>query len=102
MEFIGEFITEMVFEGASEAIHSKRIPKYIRYPLTAMVILFVVTIISAVITAGLSMLSTHIFCGVLLTLFGTLMASLASKHFSAELRALREEHSAPANEDRAG
>ena len=88
MEFIGEFIIELVMEGASEAIRCKRIPKHIRYLLTAFVILFVALVIAAVIIAGILNLQTAPVCGGLLIAFGTFMAFLAAKHFIAELRSV--------------
>ncbi|MBO4877220.1 MAG: hypothetical protein J5501_04340 [Ruminococcus sp.] len=91
MEFIGEFIMEMLSEGASEAIGCKRIPKYIRYPLAIIVMTFVAAVIGIIFTIGVAMLSTNTICGTLLAVFGAVMAALAARHFSGELRALRNE-----------
>lgn len=91
MEFIGEFIAEMLSEGASEAIRCKRIPKYIRYPLAITVMAFVAAVIGIVFTAGVSLLSTKPVCGCLLAVFSSVMAVLAARHFSSELRSLRNE-----------
>jgi len=88
MEFIGEFIFEMIFEGASEAIGSRRIPKYVRYPLTALVILFVTAVIGGVIIAGVLIAKDTPVCGLMLIAFGIFMAVLAAKRFTAELRSV--------------
>ena len=40
MDYIIEFLLELVFEGTFEISKSEKVPKYIRYPLIVLVLLF--------------------------------------------------------------
>lgn len=54
MEFIVEFLFELLFEGNMEISANKKLPKWIRYPLICLVTLFFVSITILLFIAGIS------------------------------------------------
>lgn len=73
MEYIFEFILEFVLEGSIEASKSNKIPKYIRYPLIAVISLFFVAVIGLVFLAGILSLKENIPLGIFFILIGLFM-----------------------------
>lgn len=70
MEYIFEFIMEIVLEGGIEVSKSSKIPKYIRYPLIGILSLFFIAVIGLVFFAGILSLKENILSGILLILVG--------------------------------
>ncbi len=73
MEYLFEFILELVLEGSLEASKCKKIPKFIRYPLIAMIVLFFIMVIGLVFLAGILVLKKSIMVGIFLILIGLIM-----------------------------
>lgn len=71
MEFIIEFILELVLESGIEASKSRRIPKYIRYPLIVMIALFFIAVIGIVFLAGILALKENIPLGIFIIAIGS-------------------------------
>lgn len=74
MEFLFEFILELVFEGSIEVSKNSKIPKYIRYPLIVIIALFFIAVIGIIFLAGILSLRKNILLGVLFILLGLFMA----------------------------
>lgn len=73
MEYLFEFILELIFEGGIEASKSNRIPKYIRYPLIVIISLFFIAVIGLVFFAGIMALKENLPAGIFLILIGLCM-----------------------------
>lgn len=77
METIFEFILELLLEGSIEISKSRKIPKYIRYPLIGLLSLFFLAVVGLIFLAGILCLKENIFAGILLILFGALLPIMA-------------------------
>lgn len=73
MEFIFEFILELAMEGCIEASKSRKIPKYIRYPLIAIVVLFFIAVIGLLLLTGVLIIRENLLSGIFIILTGLLM-----------------------------
>lgn len=73
MEFIFEFILELIFEGSIEASKNRKIPKYIRYPLIVIISLFFILVIGLIFFTGILSLKKNLLLGIALILIGMLM-----------------------------
>lgn len=73
MEFIFEFILELLLEGSIEASKSSKIPKFIRYPLIAIIALFYIALIGLIFWVGISSLKENIILGIFVILAGFVM-----------------------------
>lgn len=73
MEYIFEFILELVFEGSIELSKSNKLPKYIKYSLIIIIALFFIAVIGLIFLLGILSLKESILLGVLLILIGLFM-----------------------------
>lgn len=73
MELLFEFILELALEGCIEASKSKRIPKYVKYPLIVLISLFFTAVIGLVFFAGVLILKESVPAGALFILVGLFM-----------------------------
>ncbi len=81
MEFLFEFILELVFEGSIEVSKNSKIPKYIRYPLIVIIALFFIAVIGIIFLAGILSLRKNILLGILFILLGLLISIVSVKKF---------------------
>ena len=81
MELIFEFIIELLFEGVGEASQNKKINKFIRYPLIALIILFFTAFILLFVFMGVSILKDNIIGGILIIAFAIIFLILSIKKF---------------------
>jgi len=70
MEYIFEFMVELVLEGSLEVSKSSRVPKFIRYPLTGILSLIFIAVIGNVFFIGFLSLKENTLLGILLILVG--------------------------------
>ncbi len=73
MEYIFEFILELVFEGSIELSKSNKLPKYIKYQLIIVIVLFFIAVIGLIFLLGILSLKENILLGILLILIGLFM-----------------------------
>ncbi len=73
MEYLFEFILELVFEGSLEASKSTKIPKIIRYPLIVMIALFFLAVIGIIFITGILSLKESKLVGIFFILIGLFM-----------------------------
>ena len=73
MEFIIELKLELFIEGGIEAAQSSKVPKVIRYPLLAIIVLAFIAITGIIILLGVSLLNDNKFGGILFILLGLFM-----------------------------
>lgn len=81
MELIFEFIVELLFEGIGEASQNKKIGKFIRYPLIALIVLFFAAFILLFVFIGVSILKDNMIGGILIIAFAILFLILSIKKF---------------------
>ena len=91
MEYIFEFILELILEGGIEMSKSSKIPKYIRYPLTVIIALFFIAVIGIIFLTGVLALKENLILGLLLILIGLFMLVMSTVKFrKTYLNGLRE------------
>lgn len=73
MEFICEFIFEILFESSIEVSKSKKVSKYIRYPLIAIISLFFIAVIGLIFFVGIIVLKESVIAGIFFILIGLYM-----------------------------
>lgn len=66
MEVIFEILFELAFEGMIELGTNIKVPKYIRFPVLAVIILFFIGIISGMTVLGITLLKDDLFFGILM------------------------------------
>lgn len=70
MDLLVEFILELILEGSIEIVKIKKIPKFIRYPILGLIILFFSTIIFGLIILGILFLKKNILFGLFIIILG--------------------------------
>ena len=76
MESIIEIILELVLEESIEASKSSKIPKPVRYLITAMIVLLFIAFIGFIFWVGVIVLNDNIPAGIFLILMGVVMTLL--------------------------
>ena len=66
MDFIIELIFEFLFGGMIETSKSNKVPKFIRYPLIAIILLFFVLVIGFIFIVSILAFKESIIAGILL------------------------------------
>lgn len=73
MEYILEFIVELIVDGSFYLSKDKRVPKYLRYLLIAFMIILISSIIFGIIILGFILLSKSIIIGIIFMILGLLL-----------------------------
>lgn len=73
MEFLFEFILELFLEGSIEISSNKKISKWIRYPLMALVIFFFLFILGLIFFIGIIAFPTNKLLAFLIFLIGIIL-----------------------------
>ncbi len=73
MEFLFELILELFLEGSIEISTSKKINKWIRYPLMILVILFFLSVIGLIFLTGFLSFSTNKVLSIFIIMIGIIM-----------------------------
>lgn len=81
MEYLIEFILELIFEGSIEISKSKKIPKYIRYPLIGIIALFFIAVIGLIFLLGIFIQKENIFLGIIFIIIGIVMLLMSITKF---------------------
>lgn len=63
MDFLFELLLELIAEGTVELSKSIKVPKYIRYLLIGIIVLFFIAVIGIVLIAGLMLLEQNLLLG---------------------------------------
>lgn len=66
MDFIIELIFEFLFDGMLETSKSNKVPKFIRYPLIVIILLFFVLVIGFIFIVSILAFKESIIAGILL------------------------------------
>ncbi len=67
MEFILEFLLELLVEGVTLLVGNKKISKWIRYPLWAIIVLLFIFVIGLLFFLGIVLLPKNIGFSIFLT-----------------------------------
>ena len=73
MDFIFEFILELILEGGIAASKSRKVPKYIRYLFITVIAVFFTAVIGLILFTGFLMLKESLIGGTCIILIGFLM-----------------------------
>ncbi len=61
MDFIFEILLDLIIEGCFEASTNKKLPKIIRYPLIALIVLLFISVIGGIFILGISLWNKNIY-----------------------------------------
>lgn len=81
MDFIFELLFELIFEGALSVSSDKKVPKFIRYPLTALIILFFVFVIVGLFALGVFSLKKSVIGGIFVIFVSVMLFTVATVKF---------------------
>lgn len=82
MEFIFEFLIELIFEGVVEASKNHKVPKAIRYPLILLIVLLYIGVIFIVFFTGvLAYQRINRIYGILLIIIGCILLVYSIRKF---------------------
>ncbi len=81
MEYIFEFILELVLEGSIEVSKKKNIPKYIRYPLIFVIVLFFIAVIGLILLVGVLSMKENMLLGIFFILVGLFLLIMSILKF---------------------
>lgn len=73
MEYIIEFILELIFDFGIEATQSNKVPKFIRFILITIISLIFISVISLIILIGIAIIKKDIIGGIIIILLGLVM-----------------------------
>lgn len=84
MEFIIELILDLIFEGSIEISKNKKISKWIRYPLIALISLFFIAVLVLIGMLGVTIIlkstqSLHIGVGIIIIILDVILIVSAIK-----------------------
>ena len=74
MELIIEFIIELILDGSFELSKNLKTPKWLRYPLIALVVLFFIAVIAIILIVGFLALKESTIIGLLLIIIAIAFA----------------------------
>lgn len=77
MDFLIELVVELLVEGGMEIGSNKKVNKWIRYPIIAIIFLFFLTVILGLIFVGITMMGENIFAALFISGIGILMLIMA-------------------------
>ena len=66
MDFLIEVVFDLVFEGGIEVSKNRKVPRIIRYPLIAIIVLFFAAIIIGLFVIGVVILKQSVVLGFLM------------------------------------
>lgn len=84
MDLLFEFIFDLVFELSEEAVKSKRLSKWIRYPLLILISLLYLFVILIILIIGIAMLKEMTIFGILFIVIDIAMIYFTIKKFKNE------------------
>ena len=81
MEFIIELLLDLILEGSIEISSNRKVPKWIRYPLIVLIILFFTIVIFGMLILGLIILKNNLYFGLLMILISIILLILGIKKY---------------------
>ena len=81
MEILMEVLFELIFEGGYELSKSKKIPKWIRYPLIGLILLGFILIFLLIVFVGILIWNENMWVGLLMFGIGLFFLCSGVKEF---------------------
>ena len=81
MDTVLELLLDLFLEGGMEVSKSKQVPKYIRYPVLALVFAILVACLELILLIGIAELRDSAFLGLLLIALAVLAAFVVFRRF---------------------
>lgn len=81
MEFLIEILLELIAEGTVELSKSVKVPKYIRYSLIGIIVLFFIAIIGIVLFVGFMALEENVLLEILFIILGLFLLVMSIVKF---------------------
>lgn len=73
MEFIFEFICELILEGSIDVSSNKKISKLIRYPLIFLIVIFFLSVIGLILFLGIILFNKNIIASLFVICVGVVL-----------------------------
>ena len=90
MELLFEFIFDLIFEGSVEVAKSRKVSKWIRYPIIAILSLFMLLVIIVIGFVGIAMIlskeSYSTYIGLIFIVFDIILIISGTKKIIKELK----------------
>ena len=90
MELLFEILFELIVEGSTEVAKNKKISKWIRYPIIAILSLFIISIIGLITSIGIILLFRNDInqriAGLLFLIFGVVLIVSAIIKIKKEIK----------------
>ncbi len=81
MEYFFEFLLELILEGSIEVSKCKKLPKWVRYPLIILIILFFLFVIGSLVLAGVLALKENLLGGIFILAVGLFLLIMSGVKF---------------------
>lgn len=81
MELLMEILFELIFEGGYELSKSKKVPKWIRYPLIGLILLGFIAIFLLIILVGILIWDENMWVGLLMFVISVFFLYSGVKEF---------------------
>ncbi|MBR1416643.1 MAG: hypothetical protein IJ572_02370 [Bacilli bacterium] len=81
MEYLIEFVLELILEGTTNLSLSRRVPKFIRYPLAIILILLFASIIVLLFLVGVLVFKDNIYYAILIIIVAIILLVSAIVRF---------------------
>lgn len=81
MEFLIELLLEIIFEGSVEISSNKKVPKWIRYPLIVLIVLFFAVVIFGLLLLGIAIINKSLIGGLFIIVISLIMLVLSVGKF---------------------
>lgn len=86
MDFIIEFIVELLIEGSIEIGTNRKISKFVRYPLLILILIFYIVVIGIITFVGIELLSKNIILGIIFLLLALFLIFITIWAFRKKLK----------------
>lgn len=81
MDLVIKFILELLLEGGMEVSSNKKVSKWIRYPILAIILLFFASVIFGIMIVGFSMFSESLLAGIFMIVVGLFLLGASIYNF---------------------
>ena len=85
MDFLFELLLELIAEGTVALSKSIKVPKYIRYPLIGIIVLFFIAVIGTVLITGFVSLGHNLLLGLILIALAIVMLAMGVVKFKKHI-----------------
>ena len=91
VDFLFELLMELIAEGTVALSKSIKVPKYIRYPMIGLIVLFFIAVIAVVLITGVLMLAQSLLLGLVMIALAIVMLVMGVVEFKKTYLARKKE-----------